>query len=178
MTLQQSSAVHIQALISADVILPGSSFKLQLLVINLASVPGGQLVNTPTAQSPARLAAICRHFAKLAMNLFRLFYKKKTNHDKIQLTQELIGVLKAVKANIRDDSDCMWSYFETPHQARNEIDKYVTELEVGNISSLVDLSTHFAPTSGYQGLSLQNGWSDEYMKLAERFDNIQSKLKN
>ncbi|MBL0183927.1 MAG: hypothetical protein IPP96_17220 [Chitinophagaceae bacterium] len=54
MTLKQSSAVHIQALYSADVILPGSSSKLRLLVINLASVPGGQLVNSPTAQSPAR----------------------------------------------------------------------------------------------------------------------------
>jgi hypothetical protein len=54
MTLKQSSAVHIQALVSADVILPGSSFKLRLLVINLASVPGGQLVNSPTAQSLER----------------------------------------------------------------------------------------------------------------------------
>jgi hypothetical protein len=54
MTLKQSSAVHIQALVSADGILPGSSFKLRLLVINLASVPGGQLVNSPTAQSPDR----------------------------------------------------------------------------------------------------------------------------
>ena len=53
-TLQQSSAVHIQALVSADVILPGSSSKLRLLVINLASVPGGQLVNSPTAQSLER----------------------------------------------------------------------------------------------------------------------------
>jgi len=51
MTLKQSSAVHIQALVSADVILPGSSSKLRLLVINLASVPGGQLVNSPAAQS-------------------------------------------------------------------------------------------------------------------------------
>ena len=50
MTLKQSSAVHIQALYSADVILLGSSSKLRLLVINLASVPGGQLVNSPTAQ--------------------------------------------------------------------------------------------------------------------------------
>ncbi len=56
MTLQQSSAVHIQALVSADVILLGNSSKLRLLVINLASVPGGQLVNYPTAQSPARCA--------------------------------------------------------------------------------------------------------------------------
>jgi hypothetical protein len=54
MTLQQSSAVHIQALVSADGILPGSSSKLRLLVINLASVPGRQLVNSPTAQSLER----------------------------------------------------------------------------------------------------------------------------
>jgi hypothetical protein len=54
MTLQQSSAVHIQALYPADVILPGSSSKLRLLVINLTSVPGGQLVNSPTAQSLER----------------------------------------------------------------------------------------------------------------------------
>jgi hypothetical protein len=58
MTLQQSSAVHIQALVSADLILPGSSSKLRLLVINLASVPGGQLVNSPTAQSPERYQSI------------------------------------------------------------------------------------------------------------------------
>jgi hypothetical protein len=53
-TLKQSSAVHIQALVSADVILLGSSSKLRLLVINLASVPGRQLVNSPTAQSLER----------------------------------------------------------------------------------------------------------------------------
>jgi len=54
LTVVQSSAVHIQALYPADGILLDSSFKLQLLVINLASVPGGQLVNAPTAQSSER----------------------------------------------------------------------------------------------------------------------------
>jgi len=54
MTFKQSTAVHIQALVSADGILPGISSKLRLLVINLASVPGGQLVNSPTAQSLER----------------------------------------------------------------------------------------------------------------------------
>jgi len=56
MTLQQSSAVHIQASYSADGILPGSSSKHRHLVINLTSVTGGQLVNSPTAQSPYRCA--------------------------------------------------------------------------------------------------------------------------
>jgi len=41
--------VHIQALYPAEGILLGISSKLQLLFINLASVPGGQLVNSPTA---------------------------------------------------------------------------------------------------------------------------------
>ena len=50
----QSSAVHIPASYSADGILPGSSANNQLLIINLASVPGGQLVNSPTAQSLER----------------------------------------------------------------------------------------------------------------------------
>ncbi len=67
MTLQQSSAVHIQALVSADVILPGISSKLQHLVINLASVPGGQLVNSPTAQSPARYAPFFEQSNKLSI---------------------------------------------------------------------------------------------------------------
>ncbi len=54
MTLKQSSTVHIQALVSADGILLGISSYHQLFVINLASVPGGQLVNSPTAQSLVR----------------------------------------------------------------------------------------------------------------------------
>jgi len=50
--------MHIQALVSADGILPGSSSKLWLLVINLASVQGGQLVNSPAAQSLERYAPL------------------------------------------------------------------------------------------------------------------------
>jgi hypothetical protein len=53
-TLKQSSAVLIEAVDSAERILPGSSSKHQLLVINLASDPGRQLVNSPTAQSLER----------------------------------------------------------------------------------------------------------------------------
>jgi len=49
LTEEQSSAVHIQALVSADGILLGISSKLELLLINLASVPGRQLVNSTTA---------------------------------------------------------------------------------------------------------------------------------
>ncbi|MEJ7684762.1 MAG: hypothetical protein WKG06_44335 [Segetibacter sp.] len=45
MTEVQSAAVHIRALVRAEGFLPGISSYHQLLVISLASVPGGQLVN-------------------------------------------------------------------------------------------------------------------------------------
>jgi len=45
-------------LVSADGILPVIISKLQLLFINLASVPGGQLVNSPTAAILDRCASL------------------------------------------------------------------------------------------------------------------------
>ena len=73
-TLKQSSAVHIQASYLADGILLGSSSKLRLLVINLASVPGGQLVNSPTAQSLERylllhLKSLITHIALFCLTI-------------------------------------------------------------------------------------------------------------
>jgi len=59
--LKQSSAVHISALVSADGILPGFcwltsafNYKFSPAYRQAGSVPGGQLVNSPTAQSLER----------------------------------------------------------------------------------------------------------------------------
>jgi hypothetical protein len=46
--------MHVQSAYPADGMLLISSCYLQFLVGNLASVPGGQLVNSPTAQSLGR----------------------------------------------------------------------------------------------------------------------------
>jgi hypothetical protein len=54
LTEVKSTALHIPASYSADGILSGNSADNQLLIINLASVPGRQLVNSPIAQSLER----------------------------------------------------------------------------------------------------------------------------
>jgi hypothetical protein len=69
LTLKQSSAVHIQALYPADVILPGSGSKLRLLVINLASVPAvGQFSTAQKFSTWAKIVSPCflglRNFIK------------------------------------------------------------------------------------------------------------------
>ncbi|MGG9962381.1 hypothetical protein [Ferruginibacter sp. SUN106] len=94
-----------------------------------------------------------------------------------QLVTEVIQILVKVKNNIRDNSDCIWTYYETPEQMRSEIDKYILELEKGSTMFLDKIYMHFAPTAAYQEHSIANGWSDEYLELAGRFDKIYEVIK-
>lgn len=94
------------------------------------------------------------------------------------LANDLIEILKRVRVNVGNDSDCNWSYYESPQDVHKEIDKYISELKNGNLDSLSEIRMHFAPTSGYQELSMQNNWSKEYLELADKFDLIESKLRN
>ncbi|MEQ1798653.1 MAG: hypothetical protein ABL872_11925 [Lacibacter sp.] len=109
MTLQQSSSVHIQALYSADGILPGCSSKHRLLVINLASVPGRQMVNSPTAQSLER----CTQFLKMSRITFILFFfclKNSSNGQDLKLFKEVKTVfLKSKKESTYDKGIFIWS---------------------------------------------------------------------
>lgn len=94
----------------------------------------------------------------------------------VNLLNDIIGILKTVKANVGNESDCNWSYYQSPQEVHSEIDKYIAELERGNPGPLSEIRIHFAPASGYQELSMQNNWSEEYLELAERFDMIESQL--
>jgi hypothetical protein len=62
LTEDQSAVMQVQSAYPADGILLISSFYLQFLVSNLASVPGGQLVNSPAAQSLGRCTQPNMHF--------------------------------------------------------------------------------------------------------------------
>lgn len=94
-----------------------------------------------------------------------------------QLLKEAIAILLKIKENIKDDSDCIWTYYENPQQMRDEIDTYVLELEKGSVRLLDETYAHFAPTAAYQEHSMSNDWTVEYHKLAEEFDEIYEALK-
>lgn len=92
------------------------------------------------------------------------------NKSYINLANDLIEILQTIKAKVHINSICDWSYFNSPEDVHKEIDRYISELKNGNLASLNEIKMHFAPTSGYQELSMQNNWSAEYLKLAEKFD--------
>jgi len=94
------------------------------------------------------------------------------------MTQELIQILKKVKERFTDDSDLLWTSYETAKELRDELDVYMEQLSKGDKSCLENLNMHFLPTSTFQEHSLQNDWTNEYMKLSEKFDSIYIKMKN
>jgi hypothetical protein len=94
------------------------------------------------------------------------------------LTQEAIDILLLVKEQIRDGSDFMWTSFEDATELRAEIDQCIDGIKAGDRKVLDVARTHFQPAFGFQEHSLQNGWSDLYMKLAGRFDKVYEQLKS
>ncbi|MGC4036346.1 MAG: hypothetical protein QM764_10305 [Chitinophagaceae bacterium] len=95
-----------------------------------------------------------------------------------QLQREAIIILQKVKDQIHTNSDCTWVYYETPDKMKEDIDKYISELEKGNLLLLDEMYVHFLPTAAYQEHAIANGWSIIYHKLAEQFDEVYKCLKD
>lgn len=95
----------------------------------------------------------------------------------INSTLLLIEILNKIKERFTDDSDLLWTSYETAKELRDELDIYIGQLEKSDKSCLENLYTHFLPASTFQDHSLQNDWAKEYRKLAKEFDSIHNKIK-
>ena len=95
-----------------------------------------------------------------------------------QSAEELIDILEQVKERFTDNSDMVWTTYNTASEVRNELSLYIKQLYQGDKSCLETLQLHFLVASTFQEHSMQNGWSDEYMKLADKFDKIYAREKH
>ena len=90
----------------------------------------------------------------------------------------LIEILKTAKANITDSSDFLWTSYNNAEELNAEINSIIVRLEQKDIKALSNVYILFAPTSTFQEHSMMNNWLDEYMRLAEQFDDIYERNKN
>lgn len=100
------------------------------------------------------------------------FFKSKKNHQ-----DELIAIMELVMSKITNESDMMWTAYDSAEELREEIEVYIAQLRSDDLGSINDLNMHFAPASTFQDHSIQNGWSGEYLKIATKFDKLYRKLK-
>ena len=109
--------------------------------------------------------------------MFNLFQKKDKYRYSQSLALRLINLIIQVKKNVSNNSDMTYCYYETPTELIEVLDKFILELESGNMAVIDELSVEFAPTSSLQEHSMGNDWSDEYQIIAEEFDSIQRLVK-
>ena len=91
---------------------------------------------------------------------------------------ELIDIIKKEKEKVTDDSDMVWIHYDNVKQLRDELDATVHNLKFGDTCSLEELKMLFLPTATLQEHAICNGWSDEYLTLSAKFDNLYSTIKS
>ncbi len=90
--------------------------------------------------------------------------------------QKLIAILQETRALLAlAGNDFSWSSWIDQDQALSEIDSILTELENGSVP---DMRVLFVPTGPIQEVSINSGWGNEFLELAERFDKVYASVKN
>ena len=74
------------------------------------------------------------------------------------------------------DNDFIWSYWEDAKQAKAEIDKLISILQSGELPERVEVAVVFAPTGPLQEVSINSGWSEAFLKVAEKYDRVEQIL--
>ena len=74
------------------------------------------------------------------------------------------------------DNDFAWSYWEDSDQASAEINKIISVLKSGGLPNRVDVAVIFAPTGPLQEISISSGWGDAFIKVAEKYDEVEQLL--
>jgi hypothetical protein len=80
----------------------------------------------------------------------------------------LISVLKQTRTLLAlPQNDFAWSSWKDQQSALSEMDSIILQAENGFVQNL---STLFAPTGPIQEVSISSGWGQDFLVLAERFD--------
>jgi len=85
--------------------------------------------------------------------------------------KKLISVLEETRRLLAlPDNDFAWSSWDDCEDALDELDKLLSSLRSGSLEGEQTMRVLFAPTGPIQEVSLSSGWEDDFIELANRFD--------
>ena len=87
---------------------------------------------------------------------------------------ELIEILRsAIELLSLPENDFCWSFWEDKTKVIEEINKLIKLIEKDSIPERLEVNLLFAPTGPIQEVSMSSGWSAIFLKLAEKYDEIE-----
>lgn len=90
---------------------------------------------------------------------------------------EIIKILEVIKSKITDETNLLWTSYNSAEELIGEINKIDNLLKDKNKKGLELLKYLFAPTGTVQEMAMQNNWSQEYLNLSLKFDTLYEYLK-
>lgn len=99
----------------------------------------------------------------------------KINRD--DPAESLTHVLEAaIELVSLPDNDFSWSSWEDEGQAKAELLGLLSVLRSGKLPRKLDVSVLFAVTGPLQELSLSSGWANTFLKVADKYDEVEALL--
>jgi len=92
--------------------------------------------------------------------------------------QKVKSILETIKNLIIDDTDTVWAGYDNGKEFLVDLNTDIEKIRFCDFETLDKLNMEFAQASTYQEISLSNDWANEYLKLAEQFDNLYKRLKS
>jgi hypothetical protein len=89
---------------------------------------------------------------------------------------DVIVVVDAVLAHLASSTEEGWSQRETNEFIESRVVDLRERVRTGDASAIQQLRILFAPTGSLQELSMANGWAEEFLIIAARFDQLTGEL--
>jgi hypothetical protein len=97
--------------------------------------------------------------------------------DRANPMGSLIHVLEsAIELVSLPDNDFCWSSWESEQEAKQEMLALIGSVKAGVLPEKLKIAMLFAPTGPLQEVSMSSGWADAYLKIADRYDEVESIL--
>ena len=91
--------------------------------------------------------------------------------------EALVQVLESAIELVQiPENDFSWSYWEDSEEAKNEITELLSVVKAHTLPERVEVSVLFAPTGPLQEISLSSGWAEPFLKVAEKYDQVEKLL--
>lgn len=91
--------------------------------------------------------------------------------------ESLVLVLEAAVELVSiPENDFCWSYWADELEAKTELQALIHSLKTGTLPERLDVAVLFAPTGPLQELAMSSGWAKTYLKVADKFDDVEGLL--
>lgn len=83
--------------------------------------------------------------------------------------KELIRVLKDTRVRLEESIESVYSH-HTPAEMIDLIDRNLDQIKIDSTYDKEELDLLYAPTASLQDTAIDNGWGEDFLKLASRYD--------